>query len=551
VACYVRSADDPGLRRAGEALARDLVRDRGRPGREYDLIGGVAGTIIGLLGVTDVFDPDLIEPFCVRLGEHLVAGAEVEAVGLSWPSGAARGGNLCGLGHGAAGIGWSLLELSRRTGRGDFRTAAEEAFAYEESWFDPEASNWPDLRNSELASFQYENRMHELDALVGAGGPVPLYEPKYMTAWCHGAAGIGMSRARAFELLGREEYRAQAQAAARATAETLVQEAPNHSLCHGLVGNASAQLYMARTLGWKQAAREITELLRSVARSVGERGGRWIPGGPDREHPDPTLMLGEAGIGLALLDLEHEVISPLFPAPRHQAPPPAVSGSHSAPSVVETILLRAYPNTVSALNQKDDLGNLSPEVEGDAGARIPAAIRLQKLLRERASEAPPGTEVLEGLQGDILALERARRRFDRSFLLLCQRFPVRGVDDEQGVALAPWIEIAHRSGRAWLLYPSTTGQWKARRLSAELNILLEGCRGIRTPAEVARRLARSSDTAPEALLPWVRAQMQALAKAGILISGTLAAALGGRQVEDGGGGRKANAEETTATQRSR
>ena len=44
--------------------------------------------------------------------------------------------HLCGVSHGAAGIGWALLELFAATGDERFRAAAIGAFAYERSWLD-------------------------------------------------------------------------------------------------------------------------------------------------------------------------------------------------------------------------------------------------------------------------------------------------------------------------------------------------------------------------------------------------------------------------------
>jgi hypothetical protein len=534
IACYLRCAEDVELRTRGESLLRDLVRHHARPGREYDLIGGAAGAIIGLLGITDVFGPELIEPFCVRLGAHLLAEADVEPVGLSWPNGSPRGGNLCGLGHGAAGIGWALLELFCRTGKAAFQVAAEEAFAYEESWFDHEVGNWPDLRNTEMAKFRYEDRMHELDALVRAGGPVPLYEVRYMTAWCHGAAGIGMSRARAFEVLQRTEYRNQAQAAARATSETLTVAAPNHSLCHGLVGNAAAQLYVAKCVGWEDVVHQVTAMLKTVAGAVMENDGHWIPGGPDREHRDPTLMLGEAGIGLVLLGLEHEVLSPLFPIPHHSSMRASGPVGGSARPVVEKILVRAYPNTSAALARDGGLGGLGIDNEEGPGARIPVAPRLGEDLRRTAGERPDASEIVRAYRGDMLALDRAKQRLDRSLLVLCDRFAAMDPPEDQALALAPWIEIAQHGDDAWLLYPTESGEWRARLLSSELHALLMAFGTTTTQAQVTLELALASASDPDALQPWVRGQVRAFGRAGILIPGMLASAIGAGEARDRG-----------------
>ncbi|MEQ8538204.1 MAG: lanthionine synthetase LanC family protein [Coleofasciculus sp. D1-CHI-01] len=51
--------------------------------------------------------------------------------------------------------------------------------AYERSLFSPGVGNWPDLR--------------EFETTVRSGNPGRV---NYMTAWCHGATGIGLARLR-------------------------------------------------------------------------------------------------------------------------------------------------------------------------------------------------------------------------------------------------------------------------------------------------------------------------------------------------------------------
>jgi lantibiotic modifying enzyme len=70
---------------------------------------------------------------------------------------------------------WALLELAHRTGREDLRRAGRAAFAYEDSLFDSERGNWPDLR---------------ADGKTGDA-------PRFPVAWCHGAPGIALARLRA------------------------------------------------------------------------------------------------------------------------------------------------------------------------------------------------------------------------------------------------------------------------------------------------------------------------------------------------------------------
>ena len=75
---------------------------------------------------------------------------------------------LTGMSHGASGIAVALLELHAATGRVEFLEAARGSFAYEDSLFDPQVGNWPDLRVTDDAP------------------PTPSSH-SYFRAWCHGA----------------------------------------------------------------------------------------------------------------------------------------------------------------------------------------------------------------------------------------------------------------------------------------------------------------------------------------------------------------------------
>ncbi len=291
-----------------------------------DVIAGAAGAIPALLELGSTLERE--EPLAIarRLGEHLIRRAHREPDGWSWPmmsNTVAR--HLNGLAHGAAGAGLAFLELARATGEARFRFAAEMAFLYERHFYNPETSNWPDLRNQELGNFTfYEGRQDELLQQVRQGA-LPRYELQYMTAWCHGSPGIGLSRLRAFELTGQELYRREAEAAVRSTLESVEDPrlgAGNYSLCHGHAGNCELLLFAAAQLGepaWRERAAEVAR----YGWETYEKAGQPWPCGTVNSVSDPSLLLGEAGIGLFYLRLaEPDVPSPLLLRPEHGEPVP-------------------------------------------------------------------------------------------------------------------------------------------------------------------------------------------------------------------------------------
>jgi len=258
---------------------------------------GVAGAIPALISLQSRERADDLTAIASRLGEHLLANAQKSAAGWSWKTLEGQTDrDATGFSHGAAGIAWALLELFAATGKTRFRDAAERGFAYERQWLNKENENWPDFR------------------LVASASPPETGRLSYAAAWCHGAPGIGLSRLRAYELIGGDTMRQEAEAAIRTT--TRVLNSPDGGarqgdfcLCHGRGGNADLLIYAAQVLG-DQAAR-------ACAATVGRQGIEffhrknlpWPCGVPDGGET-PGLMLGLSGIGYFYLRLHDPVNVP-------------------------------------------------------------------------------------------------------------------------------------------------------------------------------------------------------------------------------------------------
>ena len=285
-----------------------------RQDRGMDVIAGGGGAIPPLLRLAAWLpDGEVAERIARRLGDTLMASADHETHGWGW--GTMRGSavrHLCGYAHGSAGIGHGLLELWHATGDGRYLYGAEQAFLYERQFFNPETSNWPDLRHNELGEFLYQNRQQELKDRILAGDPLEPQGMRYMSAWCHGAPGIGLTRLRAWELLGDPLYLDEAKAAVSATLDSLRDPRMNYSLCHGRGGNAETLIEGARVLD-DPALMERSREVAMEGWEEWEKEGRPWPCGTMGSVADPGLLLGEAGIGYFLLRLARpETPSVLF-----------------------------------------------------------------------------------------------------------------------------------------------------------------------------------------------------------------------------------------------
>jgi len=246
-----------------DAVIRQAAPDRS----ELDVIGGSAGAIATLLYLRRRTPSARLLEAAMQHGELLLAEASKEESGWSWRTVEAKR-NLTGFSHGAAGIGWALAELYAATQDGRFRAGALEAFRYERSCWSPAERNWPDFRGA---------------------------EPEYPVYWCHGAAGIGFSRLRAWQILGDKELLAEALSALVTVREDMGSP-ENYSLCHGEMGNADLLIHASEVLsdeGWLTPAQAAAE---EGFERFERRRVPW-PCGLPGANETPDLMLGLAGIG--------------------------------------------------------------------------------------------------------------------------------------------------------------------------------------------------------------------------------------------------------------
>ena len=280
----------------GELLGHRDLTDRGvallrrqdwsRMGPEqWDLVSGAAGVIPALIDAGHRAQaPDLIDRAAL-LGRRLLETAVREVVGCSWSDASPKTRNLVGFSHGTAAVAVALLELHEVTGDERFIPTAQQALAYERSTFDAARSNWPDYRT-----------------LPGAAADP---SPNFPVAFCHGAAGIGLSRLRVRELLPCDEQasgeiEAAVSACKSSLRTTIPIESVDYSLCHGICGNAEFLFEAGLCLGRPDLQHFARMAATSGIHAYAQPGVAW-PCGVPRAGSSPSLMLGTAGIGHCLL----------------------------------------------------------------------------------------------------------------------------------------------------------------------------------------------------------------------------------------------------------
>lgn len=244
--------------------------------RLVDIVGGAAGAAAVLLLLGELArDEGLVEDARACARSALTRRAKA-AVGCCWPGDLGPRG-LTGFAHGNAGLAWSLARVGDALGDPELGLAAGEALAFERALFDPERGNWLDLRPQQAGT-----------------DPRPV-----ALGWCHGAPGIGLSRATWPEArYGPEEERDLRLAVAAIRAAP---PASNDSLCHGELGRLETLLLAGGRLGDGGLVREARRRGVGLARAAARRG-RWRCA-VAAQADTPGALVGLAGIGHGLLRL--------------------------------------------------------------------------------------------------------------------------------------------------------------------------------------------------------------------------------------------------------
>lgn len=409
-----------------------------------DLIGGTSGTLLGLLHLHAVVRKDWLLEIIDRFIKHLLDSAHMGPSGVYWDRSSMNIGGLCGFSHGAAGVGFVFLELGRYFRNEAFYRLAARAFDYEMNYFDEEKNNWRDLRKGIFSHDDQE--LHEkaflegdLDFFTTTGD---------MNAWCHGAAGVGLSRLRAYELWEQPVYADLVRRAIEKTRTTDIDAdnpRPGFILCHG--GGGNAELFLEAYRAFRDD--RYLSLAQEVARqSLGfrEENGYYFSGYRDANNDeDLSLFMGNAGIGYFYLRVLDPLQVPSILLPRLEADPlTSLSGREndacphiniSIGGIGKSILNRYFNRTITLVERlapgglDDYLNRHCRRYEGE----------LKKLFSEFMEMAIPRFPLSQQeVVNEILTLEKEKLRMDESagsHSLMSIRHQVRTVAGEKLVRL--------------------------------------------------------------------------------------------------------------------
>jgi type 2 lantibiotic biosynthesis protein LanM len=254
--------------------------------RKFDLMYGAAGAILSLSKVHEHSgEPELLKAM-THAGHHLLQHRKRSDSG-HWIWCGSEGNFLTGYSHGAAGIAQALVRLSAATGAKKFSDAAREAIDWENRSFHFAKTNWTDYRQPIENATEQSSRN------------------RFMTAWCHGAAGIGLSRLEILKNISSTEIEHDV-LRALATTRKVVNSKTDY-LCCGNFGRLELLMNASQHLTDSSLAQE-------ALKSAGMLLQRARASGGYRYHPaigyTPGFFQGISGIGYQMLRMTHPELIP-------------------------------------------------------------------------------------------------------------------------------------------------------------------------------------------------------------------------------------------------
>jgi type 2 lantibiotic biosynthesis protein LanM len=273
-----------GIFLADEGLVRDAMKAAERIERKviesdeiFDVLFGAAGALLSFLVLHRCFGREVDLAKAVACGWHLLRRRVRTQTGhRAWQCQDSPA--LTGFSHGASGVAYALLKLSEATGIDSFREAALEAIAFERAVFDADAGNWPDFRSE---------------------GPQTIRS--FMTAWCNGATGIGLSRLGARDAIGDDMVDQEIEVALRATRAHGSDDIDH--LCCGSFGRIELLLVAGCLLHRPTLVLEARCWASSRVEQAERNGGYRVMHRLARRVRNPGFFQGISGIGYQLLRL--------------------------------------------------------------------------------------------------------------------------------------------------------------------------------------------------------------------------------------------------------
>ncbi|KFF24912.1 lanthionine synthetase LanC family protein [Chryseobacterium vrystaatense] len=326
------------LQQASEVY--DFYRQKILAEKTEDMLIGISGIIIAVCTLYHCTQDQKLCDDIVVLVTTLLEKSLVAESGIKWGNSLLSMDALCGFSHGNSGIAFTLLQLGKYFNSDEFIWLAEQAFRYEDLYYDSAQNNWMDLR--------WEESKNRLPDLFDWHKSTFLKEDFNLNAWAHGACGIGNARISAFMITDNPTYKKDCKKIfERCKKDILTRSKQNHILFSGYGGISDFLLQYKETFRNKEALGLATAIVQEGLNKSRNHGhSEWGV----QKSEDLGLMTGTAGIGLSVLQI---IKGTTFNSILHPELPEHKTGTQPILrniKVKKVFFERYYPKTLKVLN---------------------------------------------------------------------------------------------------------------------------------------------------------------------------------------------------------
>lgn len=336
------------------ALSKNCDRFLYLPYTQCEYLTGAAGTLFVLLLIYSYSkDVSILEKIELYI-DYILDRINYSKKGIFWDISPNHVKGLCGFSHGVSGIGFVFLELGKYFKNDAFKYIAEQAFLYESTLYDQNINNWLDLRKDlttqeSINNYKNEFKLNNLDFFVNGSD---------INAWCHGAAGIGLVRIRAYSNSNKLIYKQEILKAIKKNYDIngmLSDYFQTYTLCHG--GFGIAELFLeANKIFRNEEFENFIQRLAIKAIETKTKFGTYLSGYSNSGNmEDYSLFMGNAGIGLFYLRIldQTNVNSILIPSLKESKPAYTITKrlkvKYSLSKIRKLVVRKFFPRTIEIL----------------------------------------------------------------------------------------------------------------------------------------------------------------------------------------------------------
>lgn len=241
-----------------------------------DLISGNAGALLICLNMFKITGIKKYILYATEIAEDLIRNSQKQDIGgIAWKI---KETNLplSGFSHGNSGIVYALIKLLEEEKSQKYLEVIKEAITYEDLLYSDQINNWFDLRKD----FNEKDKMDSV-------------------SWCHGAAGILISRLEVLKINYEEVLNDSIIDIDIKRAYDKIVNTPLRKglcLCHGNFGNVEIMYKYIKYKKDKKLEKKLISYLTEAAEYIYYDKVKYLP-----QEENPSFMTGFSGIGYTLL----------------------------------------------------------------------------------------------------------------------------------------------------------------------------------------------------------------------------------------------------------